>query len=181
MRRASGTNEPLARNGRDCLTPMTSQSWLGARGSSAPPPRLRPGPHFSSPPTLPGAANREAGSASARTFGRGRVAARRGREWASWGPGAALQGVTPGSLEGALGGAATAAAASSSGRSDSSPVCPVRIPFPAPCPSRPVRNPPLRAQSCEEVARHAWGATARGRAEGWRAVARAEEGRAPER
>ncbi|KAB0400081.1 hypothetical protein E2I00_005101, partial [Balaenoptera physalus] len=36
VRRARGTNGHLARNGRDCLTPMTSQSWRGARRSSAP-------------------------------------------------------------------------------------------------------------------------------------------------
>lgn len=43
VRRARGTNERLARNGRDCLTPVTSQSWRGARCSSAPPSPPRAG------------------------------------------------------------------------------------------------------------------------------------------
>lgn len=44
VRRARGANERLARNGRDCLTPVTTQSWLGVRCSSAPPSPPRAGP-----------------------------------------------------------------------------------------------------------------------------------------
>lgn len=176
VRSTSGTNELLARNGRDCLTPMTSQSWLGARCSSAPPSRLEPGPHFYSPPTLPCAANRRAGSASARTFGRGRVAVRRGREWASWGPGA--RGRTPGSYARRLGGSAWWFRYCSGrflvGKKQLLPCVPGSYSLPH-APSRPVRNP-LRAQSCEEVARHAWEAAASGVPRGGGRLPRACQG-----
>lgn len=92
VRRARGTNGRLAPNGRDCLTPVTSQSWRGARSSSAPAPP--PAAALSAfPPTRHCAANREAGSTPARTCGRGRVAAPQGRgaEWAGRGRGPALR------------------------------------------------------------------------------------------
>ncbi|KAJ8784798.1 hypothetical protein J1605_007825, partial [Eschrichtius robustus] len=110
------------------------------------------GPLFSSPPTRHCAANRKAGRAPARTCGRGRVAALRGRvaEWAGLGQGAELQGVARDCVEGPPGGAA-AAAASSLRRSGSSPAVPGSYSL-LRAPSRPVRNPPPPAQSCEGAA-----------------------------
>ena len=110
------------------------------------------GPLFSSPPTRHCAANRKAGRAPARTCGRGRVAALRGRvaEWAGLGQGAELQGVARDCVEGPPGGAA-AAAASLLRRSGSSPAVPGSYSL-LRAPSRPVRNHPPPAQSCEGAA-----------------------------
>lgn len=110
--------------------------------------RFRPRPPLaSSPPTRHCAANRKTGSAPARTFGRGRVAARRSRgaEWAGRGRGASLRGVVPACVEGAPG---SAAAASSSRRSGFFPGVPGSYSVLL-APSRPVRNPPPASRSCE--------------------------------
>uniref|UniRef100_A0A5F5PN82 [Pyruvate dehydrogenase [acetyl-transferring]]-phosphatase 1, mitochondrial n=3 Tax=Equus TaxID=9789 RepID=A0A5F5PN82_HORSE len=91
--------------------------------------RFRPRPPLaSSPPTRHCAANRKTGSAPARTFGRGRVAARRSRgaEWAGRGRGASLRGVVPACVEGAPGSAAAASSSRRSGFFPGVPGIPVR-------------------------------------------------------
>lgn len=154
MRRAGGTNGWLDPNGRDSLTRVTSQSWRGVRRSSAPdlaaaarsPPR---------PLAIAQPIGRREGPKPERGGGAGCNPA--GQGVGRFGIGAALPGVAPGCVVGGP----VAPPRPPPRRGEAAPPlrCPVRIPC---SPSRPVRNPPAPAQSCEGGPRRAWGEAASG-------------------
>lgn len=141
VRRAGGTNGWLEPNGRDSLTRVMSQSWRGARRSSAPAlaaaARSLPRPLAIEQPIgrREGTKPERGGVAGCNPAGQGV-----GR----LGIGAALPGVAPGCV---VGGPVEPPRPPPHREEAAPPLrCPVRIPC---SPSRPVRNPPPPAQSCE--------------------------------
>lgn len=122
-------------NGRDCLTLVTPQSWLGAHSSSAPHPGSQPLP--SPPPRLCGSQSGDRKRQTG-TRGRGRAATPRGGVRGELARGARPDSGSCSRQCGKSTGGAAAAAASSLGRSGSSLAVPGSYSL-LPAPNQPVR------------------------------------------